>query len=74
MKKKVFLDVMLDDRYVATLTYPVSLKNVRQDDGKLSFSVDYSELTAFVERERPSLRGKQYRIEFTDRMPVRNGW
>lgn len=72
MKKIVLLDIMLGERYITTIAYPVSLKNVRSVNDVLSLNFDYNELTEFVEHERPSLIGKDYKIAFTDRRLARN--
>lgn len=54
MNKLFFtFDVMLNDRYVCTMRYkylPV-------------FPIDIRDLSKFVESKRPSLKGKDYRIQ-----------
>nr|DAR12107.1 MAG TPA: hypothetical protein [Caudoviricetes sp.] len=52
--KALFLDIMLNDRYVCTLKYiycPLS-------------AIIYEELIKFVLDKKPSLKGKPFRIMF----------
>jgi hypothetical protein len=63
MDKTLLLDVMLDGRFKCQLKYekpafPLIL------DGEVVESYDASDLREFVERERPSLKGKDFKIEF----------
>lgn len=52
--KTIFLDIMLNDRFVCTMKYRYCPL----------FPIVYEELVAFVENKRPSLKGKDYRIAF----------
>ena len=52
--KALFLDIMLNGRFICTLKYKYCPL----------FAIDYNELLKFVEQKRPSLKGKQYRIMF----------
>lgn len=47
-------DVMLADRYVCTLRYPYCPL----------WPIEINDVAAFVEKKRPTLRGKPYRIAF----------
>ncbi len=52
--KALFLDIMLNNRFVCTLKYmyyPL-------------FAIEYEELIKFVLDKRPSLKGKPFRIMF----------
>lgn len=52
--KDLIFDVMLNGRFVCTLTYPYCPL----------FPVTQEELEEFVEKKRPTLRGKNYNIIF----------
>lgn len=53
-KKTLFLDVMLNDRFVCTLKYKFCPL----------FPIELDDLKKFIESKRPSLKGKDYRIAF----------
>ena len=60
----MLLDIMLDDRFICQLNYkkhgfPVEV------DGKIYESYELSDLKEFIEQQKPSLIGKNYRIEFS---------
>lgn len=52
--KALFLDIMLNDRYVCTLKYMYFQL----------FVIEYEALIKFVLDKRPSLKGKPFRIMF----------
>jgi|GEM_PF-607455 len=52
--KALFLDIMLDGRFICTLKYKYCPL----------FTIDYNELLKFVEQKRLTLKGKPYRIMF----------
>lgn len=52
--KALFLDIMLNDRFVCTLKYMYCPL----------FAIRYEELIKFVLDKRPSLKGKPFRIMF----------
>lgn len=52
--KALFLDIMLDGKFICTLKYKYCPL----------FTIDYNELLKFVEQKRPTLKGKPYRIMF----------
>lgn len=52
--KALFLDIMLNDRFVCTLKYMYCPL----------FAIRYEELLRFVRNKRPSLKGKPFRIMF----------
>jgi hypothetical protein len=52
--KTLFLDVMLNDRFVCTLKYKFCPL----------FPIELDDLKKFIESKRPSLKGKDYRIAF----------
>lgn len=54
MMKTVFLDIFLHERFVCTLKYKFLP----------CFTLTVAQLSSFVEKERPSLKGKPYRIVF----------
>ena len=53
MKTFVF-DVMLNGRFVCTLKYKYCAL----------FPIDFEDLTKYILKKRPTLRGKDYRIAF----------
>ena len=53
MKSFVF-DVMLDGRFICTLKYKYCAL----------FTIDFKDLTKFVLKKRPTLKGKDFRIAF----------
>ena len=64
-KKQILLDVMLNGRFVCQLKY-----NRRgfpeMIDGEVKESHKIEDLERFVFEKRPSLRGKDIRIEFSN--------
>ena len=52
--KALFLDIMLDGKFICTLKYKYCPL----------FTIDYNGLLKFVEQKRPTLKGKPYRIMF----------
>ena len=52
--KALFLDIMLDGKFICTLKYKYCPL----------FTIDYNELLKFVEQKRQALKGKPYRIMF----------
>jgi len=52
--KAIFLDIMLNGRFICTLKYKYCPL----------FLINYEDLLKFVEEKRPSLKGKPYRIIF----------
>jgi len=52
--KALFLDIMLNGKFICTLKYKYCPL----------FTIDYNELLKFVEQKRPTLKGKPYRIMF----------
>ena len=65
MAKKVLLDVMLHGRFVCQLKYD---KRGLPDmvDGEIIEVHNQQEIKDFVFQQRPSLRGKDIRIEFSN--------
>lgn len=55
--KKILLDIMLNDRFVCQLAYPVAAGE------KI---VDIKDLEWFVTFKRPSLNGKKFNINFSE--------
>ena len=55
--KDLIFDVMLNGRFVCTLAYPFCPL----------FTLTQKELEEFVEKKRPTLRGKNYNIIFCNR-------
>ena len=69
MARTLLLDIMLDGRFKCQLKYkatgfPLIL------DGEVKECFEDSDLKEFVERERPSLKGKDYKIRFTTQKVV----
>ena len=65
MGKTLLLDVILNGRFKCQLKYersgfPLIL------DGEIIESYNAEDLREFVERERPSLKGKDFKIEFSN--------
>ena len=57
-------DVMLADRYVCTMAMPLGIENLRGFDGDTAvFDFEQSDFRKVVERERPSLKGKNFYCE-----------
>lgn len=67
MNKGLLLDIMLKDRFVCQLRYmkrgtPVMI------DGKIVETYDEDEIRKFIEEVRPSLKGKNYKVEYAKQM------
>ena len=65
MAKKVLLDVMLNDRFVCQLKYD-GMPFPELVDGKIVPVYDADDMKRFVFEKRPSLRGKDIKIEFSN--------
>ena len=63
MGKTLLLDIMLNGRFKCQLKYEKNGFPLIMD-GEVLESYDASDLKEFVERERPSLKGKDFKIEF----------
>lgn len=65
MKKPELLhDIMLDGRFVCQLRYSRH-SQLKIHNGHIAEVYDLDDLQSFVEKERPSLIGQPYRIEFS---------
>ena len=64
MAKKVLLDVMLNGRFICQLKYE-GMPFPELIDGKVVPVYDTEDMERFVFEKRPSLRGKDIRIEFS---------
>ena len=61
----ISFDVMFRDRWQCTLTMPITLEHVTGYDGdNIHVDYDVKDFKDFVERKRPSLKGKDYKIAF----------
>ena len=52
--KFLHIDIMMGERFVCTLHYKYCP----------AFNIRYNDLKKFIEEKRPSLKGKEYTIEF----------
>ena len=64
MAKKVLLDIMLGGKFICQLKYD-GMPFPELIDGKVVPVYDSEDLEKFVYEKRPSLRGKDIRIEFS---------
>ena len=65
MNSPLLLDIMKDDRFYKQLKY--TKRGIPEEiDGKILETFDDFELKNFVEESLPSLKGKNYRIRFSD--------
>ena len=64
MAKKVLLDIMLGGKFICQLKYD-GMPFPELIDGKVVPVYDSEDLEKFVFEKRPSLRGKDIRIEFS---------
>ena len=65
MAKKVLLDIMLGGKFICQLKYD-GMPFPELIDGKVVPVYDSEDLEKFVFEKRPSLRGKDIRIEFSN--------
>lgn len=63
-KKQILLDIMLNGRFICQLKYD-GMPFPEMIDGKVVPVYDSDDLEKFVFEKRPSLRGKDIRIEFS---------
>lgn len=64
-KSKYFtFDIMLRDRFVCTLRYPLEKVPYLWVDGKPQKCIIYEELEEFILEKRPTLKGKDFQICF----------
>ena len=63
MAKKVLLDIMLNGRFICQLKYE-GMPFPERIDGKIVPVYDAEDMARFVFEKRPSLKGKDIRIEF----------
>ena len=54
-------DIMLGGRFLCTISYPAGLPIGYEGDEPVFF-VDQKKIKQFIEKKRPSLKGKNYRI------------
>nr|DAP89541.1 MAG TPA: hypothetical protein [Caudoviricetes sp.] len=54
--KIIYLDIMIKDRFITQIPYPYCPL----------FPIDSEELRSFIEDKRPSLKNKDFRIEFSN--------
>ena len=54
--KIIYLDIMIKDRFITQIPYPYCPL----------FPIDLEELRSFIEDKRPSLKNKDFRIEFSN--------
>ena len=64
MAKKVLLDIMLGGKFVCQLKYE-GMPFPELIDGKIVPVYDAEDMERFVYEQRPSLRGKDIKIEFS---------
>ena len=65
MNSPLLLDIMKDGRFYKQLKY-TKRGTPEEIDGKILETFDDFELKNFVEESLPSLKGKNYRIRFSD--------
>ena len=63
-KPELLLDIMLDGRFVCQLRY-ARHGQLKIINGHMAEVYDLDDLQSFVEKERPSLIGQPYKIEFS---------
>ena len=66
-KPKILLDIMLDGRFVCQLRY-ARHGQLKIINGHMAEVYDLDDLQSFVEKERPSLIGQPYKIEFSQQL------
>ena len=65
MNSPLLLDIMKDGRFYKQLKY--TKRGIPEEiDGKILETFDDFEIKNFVEESLPSLKGKNYRIRFSD--------
>ena len=64
-KKQILLDIMLGGKFICQLKYD-GMPFPELIDGKVVPVYDSDDLEKFVYEKRPSLRGKDIRIEFSN--------
>lgn len=67
MTKKVLLDIMLSGRFICQLKYE-GMPFPEMIDGKVVPVYDSEDIARFVFEKRPSLRGKDIKIEFSSQI------
>lgn len=73
-KNCIKIDVMLGQRYYCTLQMPLGLGFLVGYDGDMPiFDVPKKAFTDFVEKERPSLKGKKFRVELVTKQ-IKDLW
>ena len=61
MTKKIKFDVMLRDRFVATLRLPITFGIIKGYDGDLPI-IESDDIKRYAETKLPKLKGQPYRI------------
>lgn len=68
-RSEILVDVMLNDRYICQFSYTKRGFPTILDDGSIIETVDLNDITKYVNEQialkRPSLIGKDYRLEFS---------
>ena len=60
----LYLDVMIGDEWKGQVKYDGPGFPIMLEDGSFIESYDFDELCSFVEGKMPSLKGKNYHLEF----------
>ena len=61
--KHLSFNVMLDGRFICSLDMPITLDVINDYVGDMPVIRDGA-ISEFIERKHPSLRGKDYKIDF----------
>lgn len=72
MNKPILVDVMLGGKFVCQLKYTKRGFPRIFADGEVIESVSQDDLRAFVEEKRPSLKGKDYKVAFSNQRVLYN--
>ena len=65
--KSILMDVMVGNHYECQIEYPLTGRKTVEIDGNLMEVIDENYLHQLIETKKPSLKYKDYHVEFTDR-------
>ena len=61
-------DVMLGEKWICTMRMPLTFTDIIEYQGDTPI-YDISKIQEYIEKQRPSLTGKPYRVEFITGKP-----
>ena len=65
-KNSILIDMMLGNHHECQIDYPLNRCSIIDCGDRVIPVINERQLAAFIESKRPSLKGKDYHVEFTN--------